>query len=144
MNAPGYVRWVTRTLEEAGYETWAVGGAIRNILLGLPAGDWDMATRAPPQVVQRVFSRTVPVGIDHGTVGVLTREGLLLEVTTFRKDVETSGRHAVVEFADTLQEDLARRDFTINAVAWHPLRLEFRDPFSLSLIHISEPTRPTT
>jgi len=127
--APGYVRWITKTLEDAGFETWAVGGAVRNALLGLPAGDWDMATRAPPEVVQRLFSRTVPVGIEHGTVGVLTRDGVLVEVTTFRRDVETTGRHAVVEFADTLREDLARRDFTINAVAWHPTRHEFQDPF---------------
>lgn len=126
---PGYVRWATRTLEDAGYETWAVGGAIRNTLLGLPSGDWDLATRAPPGVVQRLFPRTVPVGVKHGTVGVLTRSGVLLEVTTFRKDVETFGRHAVVEFAETLREDLARRDFTVNAIAWHPLRAEFQDPF---------------
>lgn len=126
---PGYVRWVTSTLEKEGYDTWAVGGAIRNALLGLPPGDWDLATRAPPPVVQRLFRRTVPIGIDHGTVGVLTREGILLEVTTFRRDVETSGRHAVVEFADTLEEDLARRDFTVNAIAWHALREEFQDPF---------------
>ncbi len=127
---PGYVRWATRILEEAGYETWAVGGAIRNTLLGLPSGDWDLATRAPPKVVQRLFPRTVPVGVEHGTVGVLTRGGVLLEVTTFRKDVETFGRHAVVEFAQTLQEDLARRDFTVNAIAWHPLRGEYQDPFN--------------
>jgi len=127
--APGYVRWATKTLEDAGYETWAVGGAIRNTLLGVPEGDWDLATRAHPEVVVRLFPRTVPVGIDHGTVGVLTRDGVLLEVTTFRKDVETFGRHAVVEFADTLQEDLSRRDFTVNAIAWHPLTGEIRDPF---------------
>ncbi|MGM0668212.1 MAG: CCA tRNA nucleotidyltransferase [Gemmatimonadota bacterium] len=126
---PGYVGWAARTLEAAGYETWAVGGAIRNTLLGLPSGDWDLATRAPPRVVQRLFPRTVPVGIEHGTVGVLTRDGVLLEVTTFRKDVETFGRHAVVEFAETLQEDLSRRDFTVNAIAWHPMTGEFRDPF---------------
>ena len=59
LQCPGYVRWATRTLEEAGYETWAVGGAIRNLLLGLPSGDWDLATRAPPQVVRRLFPRTV-------------------------------------------------------------------------------------
>jgi hypothetical protein len=128
--APGYVRWVVETLEEAGYETWTVGGAIRNTLLGLPAGDWDLTTRAPPHVVQKLFPRTVPVGVEHGTVGVLARNGVLLEVTTFRKDVETSGRHAAVEFADTLAEDLARRDFTVNAVAWHPIREEYQDPFS--------------
>jgi tRNA nucleotidyltransferase (CCA-adding enzyme) len=81
-------------------------------------------------MVQRLFPRTVPVGVEHGTVGVLTRGGVLLEVTTFRKDVETFGRHAVVEFAETLQEDLARRDFTVNAIAWHPLRGEYRDPFN--------------
>ena len=127
---PGSVLWVVKTLEAAGYETWAVGGAIRNTLLGLPAGDWDLATRARPGVVRRLFPRTVPVGVEHGTVGVLARDGTLLEVTTFRKDVETSGRHAVVEFAETLQEDLARRDFTVNAVAWHPIREEFQDPFS--------------
>ena len=128
-SAPGSVRWVTRTLEDAGYETWAVGGAVRNALLGLPSGDWDLATRAPPGVVRRLFPRTVPVGIAHGTVGVLTRQGVLLEVTTFRRDVETFGRHATVEFADTLREDLSRRDFTVNAVAWHPIREAFQDPF---------------
>jgi tRNA nucleotidyltransferase/poly(A) polymerase len=127
--APGHVLWVTKTLEEAGYETWAVGGAVRNPLLGLPSGDWDLATRAHPKVVRRLFPKTVPIGIEHGTVGVLTREGSLLEITTFRRDVETFGRHAVVEFADTLQEDLARRDFTVNAIAWHPLREVYSDPF---------------
>ncbi len=126
---PGYVEWAARTLEEGGYETWAVGGAIRNTLLGIPAGDWDLATRAPPTVVQRLFPRTIPVGVEHGTVGVLTRAGILLEVTTFRKDVLPLGRKAVVEFAETLDEDLSRRDFTVNAIAWHPLRRCFRDPF---------------
>jgi tRNA nucleotidyltransferase (CCA-adding enzyme) len=126
---PGYVLWAAKTLEEAGYETWAVGGSIRNTLLGVPADDWDLATRAHPKVVRRLFPRTVPLGIEHGTVGVLTRGGVLLEVTTFRKDVETFGRHAVVEFAETLQEDLSRRDFTVNAIAWHPLNGEYRDPF---------------
>jgi hypothetical protein len=129
LTPPPYVRWAARTLEDAGYETWAVGGAIRNTLLGLPSGDWDLATRAPPPVVRRLFPRTVPVGIEHGTVGVLTRDGTLLEVTTFRRDIETFGRRAVVEFAETLEEDLARRDFTVNAIAWHPLSGRYRDPF---------------
>jgi tRNA nucleotidyltransferase (CCA-adding enzyme) len=79
--------------------------------------------------VRKLFRRTVPIGIEYGTVGVLDRDGVMYEVTTFRRDVETSGRHAVVEFADTLDEDLARRDFTINAVAWHPIREELSDPF---------------
>ena len=123
------VRWITETLEEAGHETWAVGGAVRNSLLGRPAGDWDFATHARPEQVRKIFRRTVPIGIDHGTVGVLSRDGTLYEVTTFRRDVETDGRHAVVAFAETLEEDLARRDFTINAIAWHPLREELFDPF---------------
>jgi tRNA nucleotidyltransferase (CCA-adding enzyme) len=76
----------------------------------------------------KLFRRTVPIGVDHGTVGVLVG-GTMYEVTTFRRDVETFGRHAVVAFADTVEEDLARRDFTINAMAWHPLTGELLDPF---------------
>ncbi|RMH16760.1 MAG: CCA tRNA nucleotidyltransferase, partial [Gemmatimonadetes bacterium] len=125
---PGAVRWITETLEAAGFETWAVGGAVRDTLMGLPPGDWDLATRARPADVRRLFRRTVPIGVEHGTVGVLAGDGTLYELTTFRRDVETDGRHAVVAFADTLDEDLSRRDFTINAVAWHPLREEFHDP----------------
>jgi len=126
---PEDVRWIVRTLEARGYETWAVGGAVRDALMGMRTPDWDMATRATPQEVRRIFRRTVPVGIQHGTVGILARDGTLYEVTTFRRDVETFGRHAVVEFADTVEEDLSRRDFTINALAWHPLREEILDPF---------------
>lgn len=125
---PGAVRWIVSRLEEEGYETWTVGGAVRDAVLGRPSGDWDLATRAPPEEVRRIFRRTVPVGIDHGTVGVLARDGVLYEVTTFRRDVETFGRHAVVAFAESLEEDLERRDFTINALAWHPLRGELFDP----------------
>ncbi len=128
IDVPRAVRWIVARLEEEGYETWAVGGAVRDALRGRPSQDWDLATRAPPEEVRRIFPRTVPVGVEHGTVGVLTREGALYEVTTFRRDVETFGRHAVVAFAETLEEDLQRRDFTINALAWHPLREELRDP----------------
>jgi tRNA nucleotidyltransferase/poly(A) polymerase len=102
---------------------------VRDAVLGLPAQDWDLATRARPEEVRRLFRRTVPIGIEHGTVGVLGRDGVLYEVTTFRRDVETFGRHAVVEFADTVEEDLARRDFTMNALAWDPATEELRDPY---------------
>ena len=61
--APGAVRWIVRTLEEAGYETWAVGGAVRDALMGRTSVDWDLATKATPKQVRRIFSRTVPVGI---------------------------------------------------------------------------------
>lgn len=129
-DAPDSVRWVIRRLERAGFETWAVGGIVRDALAGrrADADDWDLATRARPEQVRAVFHRVVPIGVEHGTVGVLTREGMY-EVTTFRRDVETFGRRATVEFAEDIDEDLARRDFTINAIAWHPLRRETRDPF---------------
>lgn len=120
---------IVRRLEEAGYETWCVGGAIRDALLGGPATDVDLATAAPPTVVRALFRRTVPVGIEHGTVGVLDEQGILHEVTTFRHDVVTDGRHAVVAFGASLEEDLARRDFTINAIAYHPIHQRWADPF---------------
>lgn len=126
---PPAVVEIARTLERAGFEAWCVGGAVRDALLGLPTLDWDIATSARPPEVQRLFRRTVPVGIQFGTVGVLDRAGVLHEVTTFRHDVETDGRHAVVRFGASLDEDLARRDFTVNAIAVHPERLEVRDPF---------------
>ena len=129
LSAPLSVCWIARTLEEAGHDTWAVGGAIRDALMGRRSGDWDLTTRARPDEMQKLFRRTVPIGIEHGTVGVLARDGTMYEVTTFRKDVETDGRHAVVAFADKVEHDLARRDFTINAIAWHPLRDELLDPF---------------
>jgi tRNA nucleotidyltransferase (CCA-adding enzyme) len=125
---PPSVREIARVLEDAGHPTWAVGGAVRDALLDRPSGDWDLATRARPEQTRRLFRRTVPVGIEHGTVGVFGRDDVMYEVTTFRRDVETFGRHAVVEFADGIEEDLARRDFTFNAVAWHPLREELLDP----------------
>ncbi|MDG2240875.1 MAG: hypothetical protein P8L30_11800 [Longimicrobiales bacterium] len=126
---PDSVLWIVKTLEEAGHETWAVGGAVRDTFARRPAGDWDLTTHARPQEVRKIFKRTVPIGIEHGTVGVLDRDGTMFEVTTFRKDVETDGRHAVVAFAESVEEDLARRDFTMNAIAWHPLRGEHLDPF---------------
>jgi len=126
---PTEVLKIARKLEEAGFETWCVGGAIRDNLLGMENHDFDLTTAAPPQQVQKLFRRTVPVGIEHGTVVVLDADNQPHEVTTFRKDIETDGRHAVVEFGVSLMDDLARRDFTINAMAYHPIRHEWRDPF---------------
>lgn len=129
LHPPRALLEIAETLDGAGHDVWAVGGAVRDALAGLPGSDWDLATGATPQVVRRLFRRTVPLGIEHGTVGVPGSDGTLYEVTTFRRDVETFGRHATVAFADTIEEDLARRDFTINAIAWHPLRRELRDPW---------------
>jgi tRNA nucleotidyltransferase (CCA-adding enzyme) len=126
---PDEVLEIARTLEAAGYEAWCVGGALRDALLGHPHSDYDFATSATPAQVTALFRRTAPVGEKYGTVGVLDRHRVLHEVTTFRRDVATDGRHAVVAYGVSLDEDLARRDFTINAIAYHPLRHEWRDPF---------------
>jgi len=126
---PSEVLKIAKKLEDAGFETWCVGGAIRDNLLGVDNHDFDLTTSAPPAEVQKAFKRTVPVGIEHGTVAVLDGNNQPHEVTTFRKDIKTDGRHATVEFGVSLMDDLARRDFTINAIAYHPIRHEWRDPF---------------
>jgi tRNA nucleotidyltransferase/poly(A) polymerase len=126
---PAAVAAIARRLEEHGFEAWAVGGAVRDGLIGKGGGDWDIATNATPPQIRSTFRRTVPIGIEHGTVGVLASDSVMYEVTTFRRDLETDGRHAVVQFAETLDDDLARRDFTINAVAWNPITGELRDPY---------------
>jgi len=130
LNPPATVRRIAERLEEAGFETWCVGGAVRDALLGHPHLDWDLATAAKPEEVRKLFKRTVPVGIEFGTIGVLDINNVMHEVTTFRRDVNTDGRHAVVEFGASLEEDLARRDFTINAIAYSPKRDEMRDPYN--------------
>jgi tRNA nucleotidyltransferase (CCA-adding enzyme) len=129
LEVPEAVLEIARTLEAAGHEVWCVGGALRDTLLRNPHADYDFATSARPEEVQRLFRRTAAVGVKHGTVGVIDRQRVLHEVTTFRRDVATDGRHAVVEYGVSLDDDLARRDFTINAIAYHPLRHEWRDPF---------------
>jgi tRNA nucleotidyltransferase (CCA-adding enzyme) len=131
LHPPPAVLEIADRLESAGYETWCVGGAIRDALLGHPHLDWDLATSATPAQVRALFGnrQTIPVGVEFGTVGVLDRHGRMHEVTTFRHDVQTDGRHAVVEFGASLNQDLARRDFTINAIAYSPRTGEIRDPF---------------
>jgi len=129
LDPPETVRGIAKRLEDAGYETWCVGGAVRDALLGHPHLDWDLATRATPENVRKLFKRTVPVGIEFGTIGVLDQNNVMHEVTTFRRDVRTDGRHAVVEFGASLDDDLARRDYTINAIAYSPSKDEVRDPY---------------
>lgn len=131
LRPPPQVLEIARRLESKGFEAWCVGGAIRDALLGHPHLDWDFATSARPEQVRELFGhrRTIPVGIDFGTVGVLDDDGVMHEVTTFRRDVRTDGRHAEVEFGVSLDDDLARRDFTINAIAYSPSTAEVRDPF---------------
>ncbi len=126
---PEGVLEIASALERAGYETWCVGGAVRDALLGHANSDWDLATAATPTEMRRVFRRIVPVGEEHGTMGVLDRSGVMHEVTTFRHDVETDGRHAKVAFSRSVDDDLARRDFTINAIAYSPASGAVLDPF---------------
>jgi len=130
LDPPETVRSIAKRLEDAGFETWCVGGAVRDALLGHPHLDWDLATAAKPPEVRKLFKRTVPVGVEFGTIGVLDHDNVMHEVTTFRKDVMTDGRHAVVEFGASLDDDLARRDYTINAIAYSPSKDEIRDPFN--------------
>lgn len=114
-----------RRLEAGGYEAYAVGGCVRDALLGRKPNDWDLTTNARPQEVLAVFSdcRTVETGLRHGTVTVLL-DGEPLEITTYRRDgAYADNRHPVqVTFSDTVEDDLARRDFTVNAMAYHPVR----------------------
>jgi tRNA nucleotidyltransferase (CCA-adding enzyme) len=130
LSVPEAVCEIARRLEDNGHETWAVGGAVRDALLGEHRAEWDLATAARPETVREMFRPSYPIGIRFGTVGVRGSDGRVYEVTSFRRDIETDGRHAVVEYADELDEDLARRDFTINAIAYHPLRRDIHDPFS--------------
>jgi tRNA nucleotidyltransferase (CCA-adding enzyme) len=130
LEVPDPILQIARILEGAGFEAWCVGGTLRDTLLGQPQSDFDIATSATPEQVQRLFPRTVEVGVKYGTVGVLDRDRVLHEVTTFRRDVITDGRHAQVQYGVSLEDDLARRDFTINAIAYHPIRREWRDPFA--------------
>jgi tRNA nucleotidyltransferase (CCA-adding enzyme) len=122
---------IARRLEQAGFEAWCVGGAIRDALLGGRPLDWDLATPATPEQVRDLFGRrrTIPVGIQFGTVSVIDDAGVAHEITTFRRDVKTDGRHAEVEFGASLDDDLARRDLTINAIAYRPFNGDLRDPF---------------
>ncbi len=121
---------VVRTLQGAGYSAYFVGGSIRDVLLGKPAKDWDVATNARAEQVLQLFRRVVPTGLKHGTVTVVSRK-LHVEVTTFRGEgAYADGRHPdQVFFLDRIEDDLARRDFTVNAMAFDPLAGSFVDPF---------------
>ena len=117
---PDKVHHIINTLEEAGYEAYAVGGCVRDSILGRKPDDWDITTSAKPEEIKRLFPRTVDTGIKHGTVTVLLG-GEGFEVTTYRVDgVYEDGRHPKeVTFTASLKEDLKRRDFTINAMAYN-------------------------
>ena len=116
---PTKVKQIISRLEKADFEAYAVGGCVRDSILGRSPEDWDITTSAKPEEVKRLFSTTIDTGLQHGTVTVvIEKEGF--EVTTFRLDGDyTDGRHPDrVAFTSSLTEDLRRRDFTINAMAY--------------------------
>ncbi len=121
LTIPENVKIILKALNSAGHEAYIVGGCVRDAILGRTPGDWDITTSAMPEEVKALFRRTVDTGIKHGTVTVLIG-GEGYEVTTYRIDGEyEDGRHPKqVTFTRSLSEDLLRRDFTINAMAYHP------------------------
>jgi tRNA nucleotidyltransferase (CCA-adding enzyme) len=131
---PGPVREVCQVLADARHQAVTVGGAVRDALLGRPPGDWDVATSAHPDQVVALFRRTIPTGMQHGTVTVMAGRGAdrhAVEVTTFRGEGAYSDarRPDEVVFGVPLDEDLARRDFVVNAIAWDPIGRRLHDPF---------------
>ena len=117
---PRKVEDIIEKIQAAGFEAYAVGGCIRDSILGREPDDWDITTSAKPEEVKKLFNRTIDTGIQHGTVTVmLDREGF--EVTTYRIDgkYEDSRHPKDVTFTASLREDLRRRDFTINAMAYN-------------------------
>ena len=131
MYLPDSVKQCIDALENAGFTAYAVGGCVRDSLLGLQPQDYDLCTNALPDQTEAVFSgyRLVLAGKKHGTVGVIT-EGGVVEITTYRTEgTYKDNRHPDwVEFVPNIEADLARRDFTVNAMAWSPYH-GFADPF---------------
>lgn len=131
MYLPENVRMCLDALSQNGFQGYAVGGCVRDSLLGIQPHDYDLCTDATPDQIARVFDRfrLVRSGEKHGTVGVITQDGVI-EITTFRAEGDyRDGRHpAWVRFVDSLTEDLSRRDFTVNAMAYSP-EAGYVDPF---------------
>ncbi|KPK51483.1 MAG: hypothetical protein AMJ63_12260 [Myxococcales bacterium SG8_38_1] len=121
---------ICKELRKAGEHAWVVGGCVRDTLRGEQVNDWDVATTALPEKVQKTFRRVIPTGIDHGTVTVLWK-GEGFEVTTLRGEgTYSDGRRPDdVVFVGNIEQDLARRDFTVNAIAYDPVDGHVVDPF---------------
>ena len=129
-----------RTLEDAGHTAHLVGGAVRSGLLGMPIKDFDISTNATPDQAMEIYGAAGmgvhPTGIEHGTI-TITCMNEIFEITTWRRDVETDGRRAVVAWADRIEDDAMRRDFTINAL-YVDLRGEILDPTGQGLADIAD------
>ncbi len=125
-------RKIIEILDKKGHRSFFVGGCVRDMVMNKPIADIDITTSARPEDVMKIFPEeeiyAVPTGLEHGTVTIVYN-GLNIEVTTFRRDVSTDGRRSTVEFGTSLEEDLLRRDFTINAIAYCPKLKRYIDPF---------------
>lgn len=132
IECPGYVTTAFRLLEESGFTAYAVGGCIRDSIMGKEPNDWDMTTPSTPEETMKVFNsfRVIPTGIKHGTVTVII-DGQPLEITTMRIDGEyhDNRRPDNVKFTTEIEQDLSRRDFTVNAMAYNP-ETGLVDPFN--------------
>jgi len=127
-----YAKELVGAVQRSGYKCYIVGGAIRDILMGKAPEDYDFTTNAPLTVIKQIFShKTIStVGEEHGTIVIHWSPKINCEITRFRRDASTNGRHADVIFVNDINMDLARRDFTINAIAYDPVVHEFIDPFN--------------
>lgn len=119
---PQFVQEILKHITDAGFEAYLVGGCVRDAILGREPGDWDITTNALPQQVMELFPHCIPTGLQHGTVTVLWQDKFPVEITTYRTDgIYEDGRHPKqVSFSSTLEEDVSRRDFTMNAIAYSP------------------------
>jgi tRNA nucleotidyltransferase (CCA-adding enzyme) len=129
-NIPEPVQQLIQKLHENSYEGWIVGGALRTLILGQAPKDWDIATSATPDQVKKVFSHTIDTGIAYGTVTVVI-DDFHMQVTTFRKEsAYENHRKPSVAYCQSLIDDLSRRDFTMNAIAYNPYLNQMEDPYS--------------
>jgi tRNA nucleotidyltransferase (CCA-adding enzyme) len=129
-HVPRDVFGIVQKLRDAGYASWIVGGCVRDSMLGRDVADWDVATEAPPERLMKIFPRAIPTGLQHGTV-TLVLGGHHYEVTTLRGETTYSDgrRPDAVHFVREITADLARRDFTVNAIAVDPANGHVVDPF---------------
>lgn len=124
---------ICKALQENGYQAFIVGGCVRDLILGLMPKDWDITTNATPEIVMQLFPNNYPTGLQHGTITVAMGEGIEnhFEVTTFRVEGKylDGRRPEEVVFVDNIEDDLSRRDLTINAIAYDPITYKLIDPF---------------
>jgi len=141
LKVPDDVLALCRRMRDHGHQTWVVGGCLRDMLLGRPVSDWDLATSARPEQVQQVFRKVLPTGIEHGTVTVRFR-GESYELTTLRGEgAYSDGRRPdSVHFVDDIEADLSRRDFTFNAIAYAPFEDALIDPWELRACPVATTT----